>query len=364
MNKKDAEHIAIFYEGQDDLIDILAVSMASVCYNTKSFVDFYILDCGIHDFNKKQLELLKEKFTNFSIEYIPIDLKQFEGLKGYRRENFVDCYSRLLIPELKSSLSKAIYLDTDTIALKDVKLLWQENLENKSIGAVADLGYRGIIKDNFIQNLGGDEKQIFLSGGLFVLDCEKWRKNKITQNLLSLAKEKKENLLVLIEDLFSLYFTDDYKLLDSRYGIIDIDNNADAIPSEKINTSYLIKEMKEAVIIHYAGDNKPWKSSHNIFSHKTVAYFDSFWNFSAMTAFHNGLKNKFLQNVIVSDSQWLLRNVLEGKKFLSIPTNMHYKYKLFNIIPLLSIKQKNNCKRYFLFGCIPFLKMKVKKHEK
>ena len=35
MNKKDAEHIAVFYEGQDDLIDILAVSMASVCYNTK-----------------------------------------------------------------------------------------------------------------------------------------------------------------------------------------------------------------------------------------------------------------------------------------------------------------------------------------
>lgn len=83
------DHIPVFYEGQDDLVDILATSMASVCYNTKSFIDFYILDCGICDFNKKLLENMNEKFNNFSIKFIPIDLTQFAGLRGWGQETLL-----------------------------------------------------------------------------------------------------------------------------------------------------------------------------------------------------------------------------------------------------------------------------------
>ena len=50
-------HIPVFYEGQDDLVEVLATSIASVCYNTQSFIDFYILDCGLHEANKKLLEI-------------------------------------------------------------------------------------------------------------------------------------------------------------------------------------------------------------------------------------------------------------------------------------------------------------------
>lgn len=113
--------ISVFYEGQDDLIEILATSIASVCYNTKSFINFYILDCGICELNKKLLETLKHKFDNFTIEYIPMDLKKFSQLKGYTEKNYVDCYSRLLIPELKPELDKAIYLDVDIILMDDIK---------------------------------------------------------------------------------------------------------------------------------------------------------------------------------------------------------------------------------------------------
>ena len=126
---KSNEHISIFYEGQDDLVEILATSICSICYNTKSFVDFFILDCGISSFNKKIINSLKDKFDNFSIEYIPVDLKQFEGLKGWPAgSNFLDCYSRLLIPELKKDINKAIYLDSDLIALDDICKLWNEDI--------------------------------------------------------------------------------------------------------------------------------------------------------------------------------------------------------------------------------------------
>ena len=338
------EHIPVFFEGQDDLIDILATSMCSICYNTKSFIDFYILDCGIHEFNKKQLESLKEKFNNFSIKYIPIDLKQFDGLKGYRKENFLDCYSRLLIPEVAPELDKAIYLDTDTIALRDIKLFWDEDLENKSIGAVPDLGFRKSIQKRFVNKLGGNDKQIFLNGGLFVVDCKKWREQNITKKLLNLAKEKKDNIELIIEDLFSLFCTEDYKLLNSRYGFIETDNCADYIPSVKITKEYLDSEWKQVAIIHFAGSNKVWNRCINDFTHKTIGFFDTFWFFAKMTPFYDGMKLRFLDSISTKHKM-----------------SFAYCLKLFNKIPLFTIRFKNNRYTFRLFNLISLFSFEKKK---
>ena len=76
--------ISVFYIGQDDLIELLATSICSVCHNTKSFVNFYVLDCGIGKLNKQYIENLKCKFDNFDINYLPVDLKIFDGLKKYK----------------------------------------------------------------------------------------------------------------------------------------------------------------------------------------------------------------------------------------------------------------------------------------
>ena len=107
----ERQHISVFFETNDKLVDTTAVAMSSILYNTQSFIDFYILDCGICPFNKKQLETFKSRFQNFSLEFIPIDLRRFDGMKGWPppKYQFLDCYARLLIPELKPELNRAIY---------------------------------------------------------------------------------------------------------------------------------------------------------------------------------------------------------------------------------------------------------------
>ena len=292
------EHIPVFYEGQDDLIEILATTMASVCYATKSFIDFYILDCGICDFNKKLLEGMKDKFDNFSIDFIPIDLKQFEGLRGYTVHNFVDCYSRLMIPELKPEINCAIYLDTDTIALKDINELWQEDLDGKSLGAVPDLGLTPFVADNFIKKLHGDPQQVYLSGGVFILDCQKWREKHITNDLLNLARRKKDQILIIIEDLFSIYFTQDYKLLDCRYAMIDADMDTSKIPVKSIDEKYMHFQWLKIAIMHFAGYSKPWHHAKSEVLNRHTRNFDLFWFFAKMTPFYYGLQARFTENIV------------------------------------------------------------------
>ena len=334
------EHIPVFYEGQDDLVDILATSMASVCSNTQSFIDFYILDCGLHEVNRKLLESMKEKFKNFSIRFLPIDLKRFKGLKGYGWNNFIDPYSRLLIPELVPELNKAIYLDADTIVVRDIKLLWDEDLNGKSIALVADLGFKGVLKRRFIDELGGKPGQLFMHAGVYLLDCQKWRMQKTTENLLALAKEKKEHLRIILEELFSLYFEDDYQLLDCRYGMIDSNIKTEEINADKITPEYLENEWKHIVVMHFAGATKPWNTCKPKFLNQSTMFFRLFWIYAQMTPYCKSMEMRMIEK-------------------LNTAQNFKHYYSFFKI-PLLAIRAKKGIVTYKLFGFIPLLKRREK----
>ncbi|MBQ8464803.1 MAG: glycosyltransferase family 8 protein [Alphaproteobacteria bacterium] len=344
------KHIPVFYEGSDDLIAIIATSIASICYNTKSFIDFYILDCGICNFNKKQLESLKSRFSNFSIEFIPVDLSQFEGLSGWGEKNHLDCYARLLIPELKPNLDKIIYLDSDVIALDDINLLWLQDLENYVYAAVPDLGYSEIYLKNCVENLGLLKEHIFPNAGVLLIDAQKCRKINFTQEILSIAREKKEFLLANTEDLLSIYFgTNNYKRLDNRYNLTDRKNEIESTSAPFITNEYLKNEWQHIVFQHLS-PGKAWKIATNHYTGDDLKLFDDFWFFAQMTPFFEGLKLRFIQKCI---------NREISEKFKQKQTKESL--KLFSFLPLLNINQKADCVRYKLFGYLPIMKKKIRR---
>ena len=73
--------IPIFLSSDNNYAPYVATTIASICDNTKSFCDFYILDGGISKENQEKIYVLKEKFNNFSIEFINIDVdKEFKSI--------------------------------------------------------------------------------------------------------------------------------------------------------------------------------------------------------------------------------------------------------------------------------------------
>lgn len=85
------DRINLFYEGNDDLVGVLATSIASVCTNTKSQLLINILDTGISECNKRHLLSLCERYSNASLVFSHVDLQIFEGLKGYIWIVIQDC---------------------------------------------------------------------------------------------------------------------------------------------------------------------------------------------------------------------------------------------------------------------------------
>lgn len=345
------EHIPVFFEGHDDLIEILATSMASICYNTKSFIDFYILDCGICNFNKRQLESMKDTFLNFSLEFITIDLKQFEGLKGWGKGNFLDCYARLLIPELKPEIDKAVYLDTDVIALDDIQKLYDIHLGDFPYGASPELGYSKELFTNCIQNLGISNKHIYPNAGVLLINCKKWRMENAREKLISTARKYKNYLIVLNEEILSITFgLNNYKKLDLRFNISDRLNEVKEINAPEITDEYIFNEWKNAVLQHIT-PTKIWIFLRNDRG-QPARNASNFWKFAAMTPYYEGLQNKYL---------WFTSEATRSLiPFPSIPSApIKEKILLFGL-PLFTVKRSDSYIRYKLFGFIPMLKIKVK----
>ena len=344
-----AKHIPVFIEGQDDLISILATAMCSICYNTKSFIDFYILDCGICPFNKKLLNTLKTRFDNFSLEFIPIDLKRFEGMKGWPppEHKFLDCYARLLIPELKPDLNKAIYLDSDIIALGNIEELWEQDLNGFALGAVADNGYDDPFLSNCVKNLNVDPKHIYANAGMLLIDCEKWRQNGITEKLLEIGCKNKDHLIVLNEDILSIYFSpNQYRLLENRFNLTDLPSKICKNVAPHITDEYMAEQWKDPVIYHFC-HGKPFKQIENNYNGKVLRHFDSFWFFFLFTPFYAGLEKRFYQKILEETNR-------PAKK---------ERYKLFSIFPLMTVRRKNGITKYKLLNFIPIIKKIVERKK-
>ena len=342
-----SERIPIFYEGQDDLVDILATSICSICYNTTSFIDFFILDCGLSNINKKLISSIQNKFKNFSLEFISIDLSPFDGLKGWPiGTNHLDCYARLLIPEIKKNIDRAIYLDSDVIAMDDIAKLWKEDLGQYDLAACPDLGYNTTLFENCTNNLSVNKKHIFANAGVLIMNCKNMRKKNTVNELIKIAKLN-NNIMTIIEDILSIYFNNNnYKILNNRYNMQDRKNEINKILNTYITDKYIKYEWNNIVLQHLS-PGKPWKSLKNNYNDNDLKLFNIFWFFASMTPFYDGLSKKYFYYTIECQSKVILKR---KKTFL-----------LFGFLPLLTyIRTKNNTVIYKLFNFITIFKIKMK----
>ena len=61
-------NIPVFLASDENYAPFLCTTMYSILENTKSNIDFYILDGGIKDESKKLIEKSLREFNNYSIK--------------------------------------------------------------------------------------------------------------------------------------------------------------------------------------------------------------------------------------------------------------------------------------------------------
>ena len=297
--------------------------MASVLYNTRAFCNFSVLADNVSDFKKRQVEALKDKFKHFDITWIDLDDKNREYItktfisksKTNMYTKNIANYSRFLMPDLLPNVKRSIYLDSDILVYGDIAELYNYDLGKFILGAVAD-SY--VLSDKSVNEQVSryiSHKHLYFNAGILLIDCDKWRKQKIFTKIAQSDAKICDKKLFNSQDPLNKYFECNYKTLPHKF------NWFSSYPDE----AGIIHDI---VIRHFTG-TKP-DVNPRIYDIATISNFYFFANF---TPFAEEVK---LVATPVTTSKAPIRKI-----------------KLFGFIPFLKIKKD----KIYLFGFIKLFKV-------
>ncbi|GMO57058.1 MAG: glycosyltransferase family 8 protein [Rickettsiales bacterium] len=276
-------NIPIFLASNDNYAPFVATTIASICYNTKSFIDFYVLESDISDFHKTQIESLKSKFSNFSVEFLQVKPDLYKDFAFTLSHISLDMYSRFFMFELKPNLKKAIYIDLDVVVLGDIADLYNEDLGGNALGAInVNLPKRR--KFNYIYKIMQiPQEHLYFNSGVLLFDAEKISKN-FAKEMFELLDKYKKVVRFGDQDTLNKYFAGNYKTLSNKYNFTN---------------SHIKNGFKEQNIIvrHFEGSKKPWNSN-RWYRGDIMKNFKDWWFFAEMTPFYSGIFAEFVANKI------------------------------------------------------------------
>ena len=231
------------------------VCITSILENNKNEeCNIYILTTGLKKETIEKIEQLKETYHQ-NIEIKILDESIFKGLKISDRFP-VSIYFRYLLPQLLEG-EKTIYLDCDTIVTKNLKELWQTNIEDYACGVVEDQ----MSDDIRIQNRIGHNKDYFNSG-MLLINLEFWRKNQIAKQLIEFIYNNPEKCIYPDQDALNYILHNKVRFLEYKYNFQEFFY----LPKEETflhrsKWRNLIFDGDKPTIIHYTNHIKPWIKS-------------------------------------------------------------------------------------------------------
>jgi lipopolysaccharide biosynthesis glycosyltransferase len=223
------------------------------------------------------LESLNETYFNVTIR--EVDVSKLEGLhKHNAEENF--CMAspaamiKFLIPNLFNDLDRIIYIDADLIVRHDLLNLYMNSLGQEYLAAVVDLWTPVTNRPN-VHN-----SDTYFNSGVMLMNLKKMRDDKIPEELIN-AKLRSNNFDLMDQDVFNEVCGSNVKKLDIKFNFL-------TVCYKRHSTKFIISELNKLydssyetvesishnpVIVHWAGSDKPWKTSETLFADEWNKYY-------------------------------------------------------------------------------------------
>lgn len=244
----ECNKINICFAIDDKYAEHCAVAIVSILKNSCSLFHFYILNSGLNGENKKEIEMLKD-IRSCNVTFVEVNLSHFENCYLPPRSHFsLANYYRLKVASLLPHVDKVIYLDSDIVVNRDLKELWEIQLDDYYVGACEAMTHERSCK-----RLGLPMQAPYINSGVLVLNLKKMRQNKIENKFFDCIKETPQILLNVDQDVINLV------LLAARDGIKQLPQNWNA--EDRTDLPYKKEYLpvhNDPYIIHFVTGEKPW----------------------------------------------------------------------------------------------------------
>lgn len=282
--EKYKEIIPIFFAVDDEYIPFLAVTLQSIIeHSTKEYYYLIkILYTNISEENKEKIK--KYAKENINIEFVDLNY-YIEKIKSklYTRDYFsMTTYFRLFISNLYPQYNKAIYLDSDIVLLEDIAELYNQEIGNNLVGAVADdiIQQNEVFQEYVEKVVGVASYKTYFNAGMLVMNLDELRKNKFQEKFLYLLENVKYSV-IQDQDYLNRICKGKVKLLDKTWNVMP-------------NASKDVNE-EEIKLIHYNYQYKPWH-------YDNIPLGNYFWELAERTEYYDKLKQ--LKNNFTEDMKY------------------------------------------------------------
>lgn len=207
---------------------------------------------------------------NISCRFFQVSPALFQGFPTFKRYPS-EIYFRLAAAHiLPEHLDRILYLDADTIVINALSEFYALDLEGRSFAACT---HTGALLSAFNRlRLTAPSGTPYINTGVILMDLQSLRHRVDLQAIRDYANRYKHRLWLPDQDILSALYGLDAKIVDTlRYNLSDrilFLHNTD--PTELRIEQDWVEE--NAVIIHYFGRNKPWKSHYrgslDVFYHR------------------------------------------------------------------------------------------------
>lgn len=270
----------IVYASNDNYARHLAVSMLSLFDRNRRErqLTVWVISMGITPESAGKLESIAARYGR-EVHFLELaDMKaQFAGeidTRGFDISAMGRLFVGRLLPE---TVERVLYLDCDTVVAQPVMELWRTDLRGRLLGAVMEPTiYKAVKKE-----IGLTEKDMYVNSGVLLIDLKRWRQTGAERKLLDFYEREGGNLFACDQDTINgalkgqilplppkYNFFPNYRYFSYKELVKHEPVYADAVKEEELRDA-----KRHPVIIHYAGDERPWYAGNMNHYRKAYEYY-------------------------------------------------------------------------------------------
>lgn len=302
-DKAQKKHVNIVMSTDDNYAAYLLVTLQSIIDNASNdyHYEISILDGGISEINKTHIENYNANYSNFSISLIDMS----EIIANHAKSTFhtshhisISAYYRFFIPQIFSQHDRILYLDCDLIVNSDVANLFNINMQGKVLAGVADDYYNFMTQDkksdweHYCQSILKMKKPAnYFNSGVLLIDALKAREinfsNICMERLIELQTPKFWDQCIL-----NSLFENEILFIDRTW---NTQWHYSMRPNRKDFACYeqYLSDFKNAHILHYTSDKKPWNTIHGNSASK-------WWEYARRTPVYESIFLRMLKSSLAA----------------------------------------------------------------
>lgn len=228
-------------------------------------IDIYAINKSL---TGKDFEFISSKLESdrYVIHDIKIDDRMLESAPVTERYPYEIYYRIFAARFLPAEIDRVLYLDPDTVVLKNLDDLYSINLEGKYFAAASHVN-KPLQKINEIR-LQMEPKGPYINSGVMVMNIQMLRKHQNFNEVFDYIEKNKNTLFLPDQDIISAVYSDRIVSIDPYiYNMTEKMLRSHKSVKKDIDLEWI---KNNSAIIHYCGRNKPWKNNY-------IGVLDSFY---------------------------------------------------------------------------------------